>query len=90
MGTFHNHESELHGITVLVETTDNRLLIGRCHDENDREVILLDADIHGPDHDLPREEYIERAIKFGVWAKHPRLVLPRSEVTEIRRLGEMV
>jgi len=39
MGTFHDHASPLHGITVAVETAGDELWVGRCDDEDDQRVI---------------------------------------------------
>ena len=90
MGTFHDDLGELHGITIVVDTVDTRTIVGRCHEENDVHVVLHDADIHDSASDeTPREEYLSRAEKFGVWAKHGTLVIPRGEVTTIRRLGAL-
>ncbi|MFQ5655373.1 MAG: hypothetical protein ACE5GW_11665 [Planctomycetota bacterium] len=90
MGTFHEDLGELHGITVVVETDGPLLFIGRCHEETAGGVILLDADLHDADKDsMPREEYLARAIRFGVWKKHDRVAIPRERVISIRRLGEM-
>ncbi len=90
MGTFHQGKSELHGITVVVDTTGERVFIGRCDDENDTEVILLDADHHDDGSDgKSKDDYIQAAAKFGIWKKHDRLVIPRGEVSSIRRLGEL-
>ena len=90
MGTFHIDLGELHGITVVVETKGKKIYVGRCHEENEEHVILLDADHHEDGAgELTREDYLERAAKFGVWKKHDRIVLPRSEVNAIRRLGEI-
>ena len=88
MGTFHQDKSELHGITVVVETASGDLYVGRCDDEDSRTVILLDADIHRPTDEMSREQYLDRAFKFGVWNRFPRLELERAMVTEIRRLGD--
>lgn len=89
MGTFHQGKSELHGITVVVETTSGDLYVGRCEDEDDRSVVLLDADMHRPTDAISREEYLDRAFRFGVWNKFPRLDLERSDVLSIRQLGEL-
>ena len=91
MGTFHDDLGELHGITVVVDTAGTRTYVGRCHEENAEHVVLHDADFHestgngGPS----REEYLARAVRFGVFPNHRTLVIPRGEVTSIRRLGEM-
>ena len=90
MGTFHDDHGELHGITVVVETTGSTIYVGRCHEENDRHVVLLDADSHDSEMDeRTREEYLQQAAKFGVWKKHDTLVIPREDVASIRRLGEL-
>jgi hypothetical protein len=64
--------------------------VGRCDDEDDRQVILLDVDVHRDgEGGRSKQEYLERASRFGVWKKHARLVLDRSRVTSIQRLGDL-
>lgn len=87
--TFHHDRSELHGITVVVETTGDEVWVGRCDDEDDERVILLDADVHrGGDGAVSRQEWLERAARFGPWPNHRRIVLPRRAVATLRRLGQ--
>ena len=88
MGTFHDDKSPLHGITLVVETVAGEAVIGRCEDEDEREVILLDADVHRSDHDMDRAEYLERADRFGFWPRHPRIVVPRHEVERLYPLAQ--
>ena len=80
MGTFHQDKSSLHGITLVVETVQGDAIVGRCDDENEREVILLDADIHRAADEMSRSEYLQRADQFGVWPKHSRVLIRRSDV----------
>jgi hypothetical protein len=90
MGTFHHDRSELHGITVVVDTTGPRVYVGRCDDMDDEAVILLDVDVH--EHGAggtSKEEFVRRAARFGPWKKHDRVVIPRAEVASVRRLGEL-
>lgn len=90
MGTFHNDKSELHGITVVVDTNGPKVYVGRCDDMDDEKVILLDVDVHEDGQNgRSKQQYVERAAKFGVWKKHDRIILPRAEVSSVRRLGEM-
>jgi len=90
MGTFHEGKSELHGITVVVDTDGPKIYIGRCDDEDDTQVILLDADEHtAVEGGASKDDWVRKAAKFGVWKKHDRLVLPRTDVRSIRRLGEI-
>ena len=90
MGTFHHDKSELHGITVVVDTTGPEIFVGRCDDMDEERVILLDADLHRDGDDgKSKEEWVRKAAQFGVWAKHKRLVLERSAVASVRLLGEI-
>ena len=90
MGTFHDNKSELHGITVVVDTAGPEIFVGRCDDMDEERVILLDADAHRDGEDgKSKEDWVRKASQFGVWVKHKRLVLERSAVTSVRRLGEI-
>ena len=89
MGTFHQGKSDLHGITVVVETSGPELYVGRCDDVTERGVILNDADVHREGDETPREKYLERAARFGIWKKFDRILIPNDAVTGIRRLGEL-
>lgn len=90
MGTFHHDKSELHGITVVVDTNGPKVYVGRCDDMDDEKVILLDVDIHEDGQNgRSKQQYVERAAKFGVWKKHERVIVPRAEVASVRRLGAM-
>ncbi len=90
MGTFHQDKSQLHGITVVVDTNHTEVYVGRCDDIDEREVVLLDADRYR-DGEEPgsREEYLEKAARFGVWKKYDRVVIPRSQVISVQKLGEL-
>ena len=91
MGTFHDDKGELHGITVVVRTSDMRVVyVGRCDTEGPDGIVLLDADQH-EDGDAGRstDQYLERAAKYGVFARHDRIVVPRAEIASVQRLGEL-
>ena len=90
MGIFHQDKHELHGITVVVDTSGPDLYIGRCDDMNDEVVILLDGDIHKESEGTPsKDQYVERAAQMGIWKSFDRLAVSLREVTSIRRLGEI-
>jgi hypothetical protein len=90
MGTFHNNKSELHGITVVVETEDGEVFVGRCDDMDEQRILLMDVDSHRDgDGDCTTAEYLDRAARFGVWKKHDRLVIARARATAVRPLGEL-
>lgn len=90
MGTFHQGKSELHGITVVVDTTGPEIFIGRCDDEDERGILLNDVDVHlDGEGGRSKEDYVKRAAMLGVWKKHHRLFIPRDKVASVRRLGEL-
>lgn len=90
MGTFHQNKSELHGITVVVDTEGPEIFVGRCDDMDDEKVILLDVDVHRDgDGGRSKEEYVQKAAQFGIWKKHDQLVIDRACVISVRRLGEV-
>jgi hypothetical protein len=90
LGTFHQNKGELHGITVVVDTTGEEVFVGRCDTVTDQGVILLDAAVHRAGTDgRSKDEYVQRAAQFGVWKQFDRLVVPTDKVASIRRLGEI-
>jgi hypothetical protein len=90
MGTFHQGKSELHGITVVVDTEGPEIYVGRCDDEDEDGVLLHDADVHRAEEGgRSKAEYLRAAALYGVFKKHERLFIPRREVTSIRRLGDL-
>ena len=90
MGTFHQNKGELHGITVVVDTTGPEIVVGRCDDMDDRGIFLHDADVHRDgENGRSKEEYVRRAAQFGVFKKYDHLVIPTEKIASVRRLGEV-
>jgi hypothetical protein len=87
---FHPGHHELHGVTVVVETTGPRTYVGRFDAEDEQGLHLLDVGVHQPGAGAPsKDEYIQRSVRFGVRSEHRHLVVPAAEVARIRRLGEV-
>lgn len=90
MGTFHQGKSELHGITVAVDTHGPEVFVGRCDDMDDRGIVLDDVDVHRDgEGGRSKAEYLKRAAMVGVWKKHDRLFIPREKIASVQRLGEI-
>lgn len=86
---FHPGHSELHGITVVVETTGDALFVGRYHEETVAGVLLHDvAELQAAGDAATREEFLRKTFKFGVHAQHGHKVIPTLEVRRISRLVE--
>jgi len=90
MGTFHSDKGELHGITVVVETTGPRVYVGRCDEQNGTGIVLLDADHHDDgEGGKSRDEYLRFAARYGIFKKHDRVLVPRGEIRRVVRLGDL-
>ncbi len=89
MGTFHQDKGELHGITVVVDTTGSKVYIGRCDTMTDQGIILLDVDEHEDGKDgKSKTDFIQKAAKFGAWKKHEHFAIPKDEIAFVKPLGE--
>ena len=90
MGTFHHDKGELHGITVVVDTDGPELFVGRCDTASEREVVLLDVEVHvegeGAD---SRDAYLKRVAMVGQRGEIPRVVIPADRVISVQRLGSL-
>jgi hypothetical protein len=86
---FHPGHHELHGTTVVVETTGALTYVGRFDTEDQSGVHLLDVGVHDAAAGGTRGDYVRRSAKFGVRADRKHLVVPRSEVARITPLGEI-
>jgi hypothetical protein len=86
---FHPGHSELHGITVVVETTGTRTYVGRYDSEDERGVHMLDVGVYDPTAvSATKEEYVRKSIKFGVRSEFRHLTIPSQDIARITRLGD--
>jgi len=87
---FHPGHAELHGITVVVETSGSLTYVGRYDSQDEHGVLMLDVGVHDAKAaGEPKEEYLRKSAKVGIRTDHKRLVVPAAEVTRITRLGEL-
>jgi hypothetical protein len=84
---FHPGHSELHGITVIVETNGPLTYVGRYDSEDERGVHMLDVGVHDEAGGVPKDEYLRKSAKFGIRTEHKHLVVPVEQVLRITRLG---
>lgn len=82
-------ELPLHGLTVVVETPGPRVYIGRFDVEDDRGVLLRDADVRDLDGSESKAAYLARTAKFGVFKNTDVVRVPHAEIVSIRRLSEI-
>lgn len=93
MGTFHDTKDPLHGITV-VAISGRSVHVGRCHERDDQNILLLGVDSHQEDESgrgvdgRTNQEFLERAARLGTWGTHERVVLPTAEVEGLIPLSD--
>jgi hypothetical protein len=73
----------------VVETRGPRTYLGRYDSEDDQGLHMLDVAIYEEPAEISKDEYIRKSAKFGIRSQHRHLIVPRPEVTRIRRLGEI-
>lgn len=86
---FHPGHSELHGITVVIETRSSRTYVGRYDSEDERGVHMLDVGVHDSAGGESREDYIRKSARFGIRSDHKHVIVPADQVLRIVRLGDM-
>jgi hypothetical protein len=86
---FHPGHSELHGITVVVETQGSRTYVGRYDSEDAQGVHMLDVGVHDSGAGLSKEEYLRKSARFGVQTQYKHLVVPGDQIARITRLGDL-
>jgi hypothetical protein len=79
----------LHGLTVVVETPEDLLYLGRYDFEDEGRIVLRDAEVRPIREGEDRERILARSAKFGVFKTHDRIEIPRAEIAGIRRLAEI-
>lgn len=85
---FHPGHDQLHGITVVLETSQSLLYVGRFDRQDESGVHMIGVSIYDPAQATQsKEEFLARTAKFGVRVDRPHLVVPTSSVSEITPLG---
>lgn len=86
----HPGHHELHGITVVVETTGPLTYVARFDTADERGIHLLNVATHDRlSGGTSLEEFLARIRKFGVKAERKHLVLASDQVSRIRKLADI-
>ena len=90
MAVFHPNHDELHGYTVVINTSVGETYVGRWHHEEDGRILLNDVALHVDDQgDQSQEEFIKQTALWGVQVTHPQALVERKTVTDVKRLGDV-
>ena len=84
---FHQDRHELHGITVVLETHDSKVYVGRFDSQDERGVHMHDVGVYDADGAATsKADFLRRCDKFGIRPQHKDLLVPAAEVSAIERL----
>jgi hypothetical protein len=84
----HTDRHELHGITVVLDTTGAATYVGRFDSQDAHGVHLLDVGVFDPAQGT-RDDYLRRSVKFGIRVDRPELTVASSEVVSVSPLGQI-
>jgi hypothetical protein len=85
----HAAKGDLHGITVVVDTTGAELYIGRFFEQRGDGIVLLDVARHSDGaNGVSKEQYVQTAARFGQWKELQQVVVPLPEVRSVTRLAD--
>ena len=89
MGLFHDTSDPLHGVTVVVETNDEDVWVGRCNRVEEDRVLLFESDrFDSAESPTSKSDWLKRTAMVGFHPRYPKLELPREQVRSIRPLLE--
>ena len=86
---FHPGHDELHGVTVIVEVSDGRTLVGRWHEKGPQGVLLHDVAVHSRETaTTEKEEWLGKLRRFGIPVELNHVIVPAGQLLGVRRLAE--
>jgi hypothetical protein len=85
---FHPGHHELHGITVVLRTTDHQILVGRFDSVDAGGVRMLGVSSFNAERDGSPPEFLARTNKFGIRVDRPQATIDNAVVASITPLSE--
>src|SRR5262249_21767447 len=88
---FHPGHDALHGFTVVIFSDGPSTWVGRWQEERDGMIHLVDACVHSDgDRGLTKAAFLAELAKTGPRPTHRMLAVPRSDVSGVRQLGDVI
>ena len=85
----HANKGDLHGITVVVDTTGAELYIGRFFEQRGDGIVLLDVARHRDGaNGVSKQQYVDTAARYGQWKELAQVLVPLPEVRSVTRLAD--
>lgn len=78
-----------HGMNLVVECQNGRIVIGRFDESNGFEVVMHDVDVFEPGGEADSEHWVRETATYGVDVKHRDFSFPAADVTGWRALGDI-
>jgi hypothetical protein len=84
-----NIQEAPHGINVVLETNDGRVVIGRFDSATPFSALLHDCDVHALAPGEDPEHYIRTTATYGVAVNQRDAEVPCGSIRRVRLLGEI-
>jgi len=84
-----NIQDAPHGINLVIETNDARVVIGRFDETNGFTALFHDADVHAVEGGEDAEAYIRNTAKYGVAVNSPNVQVDVGTIERVRLLGDI-
>ena len=86
----HADKGDLHGITVVVDTTGTELYIGRFFEQRSEGILLLDVARHTDGAGgVSKQQYLRTAARYGQWKERDQVMVPLSKIRSVTRLADV-
>jgi hypothetical protein len=78
-----------HGLNLVIETRDGRVILGRFDSVSGFEVLMHDVDVYTPAPGTDPEPYIRETATYGVDVKQRDFAFDAASVVRWRKLGDV-
>lgn len=84
-----NIQDAPHGINVVIETSDGRVVIGRFDSATPFEAYLHDCDVHALAQGEDAEAHIQKTATYGVAVNQRDAAVATAVIERVRLLGDI-
>lgn len=84
-----NIQDAPHGINVVIETSDGRVIIGRFDSATPFQALLHDCDVHKLEEGEDAEAYIQKTATYGVAVNQRDAEVDCGSIQSVRLLGDI-
>ncbi len=84
-----NIQDAPHGINVVIETSDGRVIIGRFDSATPFQALLHDCDVHKLEEGEDAEAFIQKTATYGIAVNQRDADVDTAAIETVRLLGDI-